>query len=172
MAALAQFQLVHIHPFVDGNGRTSRLLSTLCLYRSGYDFKRLFTISEFYDRDRRAFYDAIQEVRDSGMDHTGWLEYFCIGLATQMHETSERGIRAIKMELVAREAGLSQRHADLLYFLTESPVWSIEELENQCPGTQRRTLQRDLKRLLELGLVKTAGHARSVRYALAGKTLE
>jgi len=52
----AQFQLVHIHPFLDGNGRTSRLLSTLCVYRAGYDFKRLFTISEFYDRDRAAFY--------------------------------------------------------------------------------------------------------------------
>ncbi len=38
---VAQFQLVHIHPFIDGNGRTSRLLSTLCLYRSGYDFERL-----------------------------------------------------------------------------------------------------------------------------------
>jgi tetratricopeptide (TPR) repeat protein len=33
---------------VDGNGRTSRLLSTLCLYRTGYDFKRLFTLSEYY----------------------------------------------------------------------------------------------------------------------------
>jgi Fic family protein len=45
-------QLVHIHPFLDGNGRTSRLLSTLVSYRAGYDFKRLFTISEYYDRDR------------------------------------------------------------------------------------------------------------------------
>jgi Fic family protein len=53
-AGIAQFQLVHIHPFVDGNGRTARLLSTLCLYRKGYDFKRLFTISEYYDRDRAA----------------------------------------------------------------------------------------------------------------------
>jgi len=44
VSGIAQFQLVHIHPFMDGNGRTSRLLSTLCLYRAGYDFKRLFTI--------------------------------------------------------------------------------------------------------------------------------
>jgi Fic family protein len=36
------------------------LLSTLCLYRFGYDFKRLFTLSEFYHRDRSAFYRAIQ----------------------------------------------------------------------------------------------------------------
>ncbi len=35
VSGIAQFQLVHIHPFVDGNGRTSRLLSTLCLYRAG-----------------------------------------------------------------------------------------------------------------------------------------
>ncbi|MEI6242966.1 MAG: Fic family protein, partial [Chlamydiota bacterium] len=46
MAGIAQFQLVHIHPFLDGNGRTARLLSTLCLYKTGYDFKQLFTISE------------------------------------------------------------------------------------------------------------------------------
>lgn len=55
VAGIAQFQLVHIHPFVDGNGRTARLLSTLCLYRTGYDFKRLFTINECYDRDRPAY---------------------------------------------------------------------------------------------------------------------
>jgi Fic family protein len=49
VAGIGQVELVDIHPFVDGNGRTARLLSTLCLYRSGYDFKRMFTISEYYD---------------------------------------------------------------------------------------------------------------------------
>ena len=95
-SGIAQFQLVHIHPFVDGNGRTSRLLSTLCLYRAGYDFKRLFSISEYYDRDRSAFYAAIQGVRDHGMDLTGWLEFFVEGLATQMDEVTERGKRVIR----------------------------------------------------------------------------
>jgi Fic family protein len=84
VAGIAQFQLVHVHPFVDGNGRTSRLLSTLCLYRAGYDFKRLFTISEFYDRDRGRFYRSLQGVRERGMDFTGWLEFFVEGLATQV----------------------------------------------------------------------------------------
>jgi len=50
VSGISQFQFAHIHPFLDGNGRTSRLLSTLCLYRAGYDFKRLFTVSEYYDR--------------------------------------------------------------------------------------------------------------------------
>ena len=81
VSAIAQFQLVHVHPFLDGNGRTSRLLSTLCLYRAGYDFKRLFTISEYYDRDRAAFYGALQGVRQANMDMTGWIEFFTEGLA-------------------------------------------------------------------------------------------
>ena len=59
----------------------SRLLSTLCLYRAGYDFKRLFTISEYYDRDRAAFYAALQGVRRAEMDLTGWLEFFVTGLS-------------------------------------------------------------------------------------------
>jgi len=79
VSGIPQSQLVHIHPFLDGNGRTSRLLSTLCLYRAGYDFKRLFTISEYYDRDRPAFYRAIQGVRERDMDMTGWLEHFVTG---------------------------------------------------------------------------------------------
>src|SRR6267378_8440011 len=80
VAGIAQFQLVHIHPFVDGNGRTARLLSTLCLYRSGYDFKKLFTISEYYDRNRQDYYNALQSVRNNNMDLTSWLEYFSSAL--------------------------------------------------------------------------------------------
>lgn len=52
-------------------GSASRLLSTLCLYKAGYDFKRLFTISEYYDRDRPTFYKSIQSVRENNMDMTG-----------------------------------------------------------------------------------------------------
>ena len=107
-SGIAQFQLVHIHPFVDGNGRTSRLLSTLCLYRAGYDFKRLFSISEYYDRDRASFYAALQGVREQGMDLTGWLDYFVDGLATQMDEVRERGERVIRRDVIARKHGLNR----------------------------------------------------------------
>ena len=76
VAGVAQFQLVHIHPFLDGNGRTARLLSMLCLYRKGYDFKRLFTLSEYYDRDRSSYYRAIQSVRETGLGPHGMAGVF------------------------------------------------------------------------------------------------
>lgn len=164
VAALAQFQLVHIHPFVDGNGRTSRLLSTLCMYRRGYDFKRLFTISEYYDRDRRAFYDAIQGVRDQGMDHTGWLEFFCHGLATQMQEAVERGILAIKTDLLAREHKFNERQALILQELFALGELDIKVIEELFPGTSRRTLQRDLGRLQQAGLLEREGETNQLQY--------
>ncbi len=155
-AGIAQFQLVHIHPFNDGNGRTSRLLSTLCLYRKGYDFKRLFTISEYYDRDRTAFYTAIQGVRERGLDLTGWLEYFTDGLATQMREVQERGERVIQKDVTvakARKAGLKDRPLAVLALLLERGRATIAECETALKQP-RRTLQRDLKFLVDKGLAK------------------
>lgn len=157
IAGVAQFRLVRVHPFVDGNGRTSRLLSTLCLYRAGYDFRRLFTISEYYDRDRPAFYAAIQGVRTADMDLTGWLEYFVSGLATQLQEVRNRGEHAIRADVLASENGLNQRQSILVAALIEKAELTLSEAERLLPEVARRTVQRDLKRLVELGLVRETG---------------
>ena len=171
IAGIAQFELVHIHPFVDGNGRTSRLLSTLCMYRDGYDFKRLFTISEYYDRDRQAFYQAIQSVREQNMDLTSWLEFFSRGLATQLQETVERGRRAIRAGVLTADHRLNERQRVAIEHLLEQPWLDIESFESVCAGANRRTLQRDLKMLVELGILKTTGEARATRYSLQQKHL-
>ena len=171
IAGIAQFQLVHIHPFVDGNGRSSRLLSTLCLYRTGYDFKRLFTLSEYYDRDRTQFYRAIQGVREQGMDLTGWLEFFVEGLATQLAEVKARGEVAIRRDVIVREHGLNSRQAEAVGLLLERPEMALEDFENRVPGVNRRTLQRDLAGLVERSVLKMTGAARAVRYRLGIKGL-
>lgn len=157
LSGLAQFQLVHIHPFLEGNGRSARLLSTLCLYQSGYDFKRLFTISEYYDRDRSQYYKAIQSVRDNNMDMTYWLEYFTVGLSTQMQEVKTKGEAAIKQDViisVAKEKkGLKDRPLSILQYLFKKQKATIAECETAL-SINRRTLQRDLKLLIEEGLVR------------------
>jgi Fic family protein len=156
-SGIAQFQLVHIHAFVDGNGRTSRLLSTLCLYRAGYDFKRLFTISEYYDRDRQAFYGALQGVRQAGMDMTGWLEFFVKGLSTQLVEVQERGRQAIQNDILVKQHDLNERQAAALGQLLLHGSLTIGEYEGICPSVNRRSLQRDLKIMLDKGLLQEIG---------------
>jgi len=164
VSGIAQFQLVHIHPFLDGNGRTSRLLSTLCLYRGGYDFKRLFTISEYYDRDRAAFYRAIQGVRERDMDMTGWLEYFVTGLATQLMEVRQRGERVIRRDVLVYQHGLSPRQAQALMHILEHGSINIQEFEALCPAVNRRTLQRDLRSMVEKGILVSEGATNRLRY--------
>ena len=154
VSGIAQFQLVHIHPFLDGNGRASRLLSTLCLYRAGYDFKRLFTISEYYDRDRPAFYLAIRSVRQSGMDLTAWIEYFVEGLATQLAEVRRLGERAIRRDVLIKERGLSDRQAKALSHIVEHGSLTIQGFERLCPDVNRRSLQQDMRGMIEQGIVE------------------
>jgi Fic family protein len=166
IAGLAQFQLVQIHPFVDGNGRTSRLLSTLCLYRSGYDFKRLFTLSEYYDRDRSQFYQAIQGVRERDMDLTVWLEFFVDGLATQLSEVKARGELAIRRDVLVNQHRLNERQALALEHLLQVGHIDIRTFESLCPNVVRRTLQRDLAALESKGLLQSEGETNNLVYRL------
>jgi Fic family protein len=170
VAGIAQFQLVHIHPFVDGNGRTSRLLSTLCLYASGYDFKRLFTLSEFYDRDRVQFYRAIQSVREQDLDLTGWLEFFVEGLSTQLSEVKAQGERVIRRDVLVQHHQLNARQARALERLLDGQRLDIRNFQELCPGTSRRTLQRDLATLESKGLVLHEGETNNLVYRLKEKT--
>ena len=166
MSGIAQFQLVHIHPFLDGNGRISRLLSTLCLYRAGYDFKRLFTISEYYDRDRAAFYRAIQGVRENDMDMTGWLEFFVEGLSNQLAEVRESGEQAIRRDVLIKEHGLSDRQAKAIGHILEHVSLTIQDFERLCPEVHRRSLQRDLKAMLDMELLVSEGATNRLVYRM------
>lgn len=157
VSGIAQFQLVHIHPFLDGNGRTSRLLSTLCLYKAGYDFKRLFTISEYYDRDRPTFYKSIQSVRDNKMDMTLWLDYFVTGLETQMIEVRDRGEHVIRRDVLVQQHGLNDRQAKAIGYLLQNAELTIKEFESLCQEVNRRSLQRDLKGMLDKNLIVEIG---------------
>ena len=167
VAGIAQFQLVHIHPFLDGNGRTARLLSTLCLYKSGYDFKKLFTISEYYDRNRQDYYNALQSVRSGNMDMTSWLEYFCKALETQMHEIQLKGSHAMKLDVLVLQYKLSPRQKQALEGLAEREgEFTIQDYESLCPGIPRRSLQRDIADLIKKGLLSQTGIKKAVRYRL------
>ncbi|MEO8660271.1 MAG: Fic family protein [Bryobacteraceae bacterium] len=171
VAGVSQFQLVHIHPFLDGNGRTARLLSMLCLYRTGYDFKRLFTLSEYYDRDRSIYYRAIQSVRERGMDLTDWLEYFTIGLSSQLAEVQKKGESLIRVDLLTNEHKLTARQRVALELAGDGP-FRIEDFAARCPGVHRRSLQRDLRALIEKQLLVSEGATNLVSYRLFGESSE
>jgi len=104
-AGIAQHRLVWIHPFLDGNGRTARMMTTLLLFQRGYDFKYLFDLSTYYNKDRDRYYNALRAVDATG-DYTGWLEYFLGGFAYQLSAIRHRAAtvgRGLKLEGAADE---------------------------------------------------------------------
>ncbi len=88
VAGLAHYQLVTIHPYYDGNGRTARLLATFILHRYGYGLNGFLSVEEFYARDLAGYYAALAThphhnyyMGRSETDLSGWLEYFIGTLA-------------------------------------------------------------------------------------------
>jgi Fic family protein len=88
MAALAHYQFATVHPYYDGNGRTSRLLATMILHRCGYGLKGLYSLEEYYARNLRGYYDALSvgpshnyHLGRAEADVSGFVQYFCTGMA-------------------------------------------------------------------------------------------
>ena len=168
IAGIAQFQFVHIHPFLDGNGRTSRLLSTLILYKTGYDFKKLFTLSEYYDKDRPAYYKAIQSVRENNMDMTHWFEYFVEGLSSQMSQIREKSKRIIKYDSVLKKAetiGFKERQVNALRFIIQNKNISRSQYVKNFK-VSLRTANYDLSLLESYRLIERIGIGRAIKYIL------
>ena len=156
ISGISQYQFVHIHPFLDGNGRTARVLCTLILYQYGYDFKKLFSLSEYYDKDRPEYYDAIQSVRESDMNMTGWLEYFTEGLKNQLKEVKIKGEKVIKKEVFIdklKKFNLNDRQQNILLYLLEENRASVEDIRQKFKLV-KRTIQRDFLKFVDLDLIK------------------
>jgi Fic family protein len=171
VAGIAQFQFEHIHPFRDGNGRTGRLLSTLILYKTGYDFKRLFILSAYYDKNRPAYYAALQSVRKNDTDMTGWIEYFVTGLKTQMVMVKKKGEKIINKEVLLEKAakfGLNQRQTKVLIYLMDNDTIARFEYAKMF-NISLRTANYDLRQMQDAKIIAARGIGRSTRYSLAVK---
>ncbi|MEW5936747.1 MAG: helix-turn-helix domain-containing protein [Candidatus Thermoplasmatota archaeon] len=113
-------------------------------------------MSEYYDKDRRGYYDAIQSVRAKERDMTEWPEYFTEGLQKQLIEVKTKGERAIKKEVIVEKAkglNLNQRQQQILLLILDKKHMPVEEIRQKF-NLVRRTVQGDLAKLVELGLIK------------------
>jgi Fic family protein len=170
-AGIAHYECVRIHPFVDGNGRTARALATLILYKRGFDTRRFFALEEYYNVDRRSYYEALAAADRSG-DLTEWLEYFVQGIAVEMVRLEERirGLeRIVGQAAVPQTAAmdLNPRQIRALEFLAREPKLTTA-LYRQWNRVSRATAQRDLSDLVSRGIVAQQGVGRGTYYVLAG----
>ncbi len=100
IAALIHYQLVTIHPYYDGNGRTARQLATFILHRGGYGLNGYFSLEEHHARDLSGYYEALAThahhnyyMGRASADLTGWVEYFTTLLARVFTEAKDEAVK-------------------------------------------------------------------------------
>ena len=171
-AAITHYQLVYIHPFIEGNGRTARAMATLALHSLGYDFKRFFSIEQYFDSDVEQYYQALLSVQQhQNHDLTYWLEYFCYGLAVEIDKIRSQVQKLSKDIKLKKELGqqvaLSERQIILLELLQNQGEMTSQDAQRILPNVSVDTILRDLKDLIQKGVVKKDGVTKGVRYTLS-----
>lgn len=149
-----------IHPFNDGNGRMSRLLTLLLMYRSGYDVGKYVSIEKEIESTKETYYEALaassQGWREGKGDYAHFVTYM-LGI-----------IDACYRELANRFslAGVPASNEDAVRMFFDRLIGSAtkREIMDANPGMSQRTLERILSKLQQEGLIEKIGAARSTAY--------
>jgi Fic family protein len=167
-AGITHYELVRIHPFIDGNGRTTRIMATLVFYKRGFDVKRFFALDDYYDQDRRGYYAALRKVDQGTLDLTEWLEYFTDGVAASIQAVKDKVIGLSKDIKVLKEKGqiaLTERQMKIVERIIQNGKIGIGEVSKEFKITRQAALK-EVNKLVDLKVVRLKGRGRGANYVL------
>jgi len=175
-AGIAHLRLVEIHPFVDGNGRTARALSTLILQRRGYAFNKLLALERYFDVDLLKYCETIgASVGDAfkeGRDLTIWLEYFTFAMKFELSLAADAMVDLRRLmeswHSALSEKGYVERHRDILAYVAINGSMRPRDIIKMA-GISAVTATEDLKRLTTAGLLVPRGRGRARIFRLSDK---
>ncbi len=157
-----------IHPFQDGNGRLSRILTTLCLLRAGYAHAPYSSLESVIERNKNNYYLALRkaqgtlETDDAGLD--AWLLFFLNALKTQ------KDLLARKISRERKKMALPPLAQQILEIAKSHGPVSISDVEKMT-AANRNTLKVRLRELVETNCLIKLGKGKGTRYAVSnGRT--
>ena len=133
-AAIINYAFVSIHPFMDGNGRTSRALATYILMIEDYDFKGFNSFEEYYMSDLEGYYSSLQmglpplfyDGRENPPHLEIWLEYFVRIMALNAENIYNQAFEASKKEKDNNLLGLTKKDLILVRYCLENNICRIK----------------------------------------------
>ena len=167
-AGVAHYEFVRIHPFIDGNGRTARVLAALVLYLSGFDTKQFFCLDDYYDSDRPEYYRVLQGVDQKTLDTTHWLEYFVEGVKVSIAAVKESVVRLSSERLRKTKKGqiaLTEKQMRIVELINQNGrITNRDVRENFKVSSQ--AAHKELIKLVEAGVIEAGGRGRSLSYRI------
>ena len=156
-AAIIHAQFETIHPFLDGNGRTGRLLITLFLEVQKILEKPVLFISTYFKKHQQVYYQKLNDYREGQID--GWVEFFLDGVI----ETAEEAIDMAKQINALREEDLTKLQTlgktaatsavEILPKLFQSPIVNVARI-SEWTGFTRQGAQKVIDRFVDLGILE------------------
>ena len=172
-AGIVHYEFVRIHPFLDGNGRVGRALSTLVMFRDGYDIRNFFSLEEHFDNNPNEYYEALQSVARQKGNQTDWLTYFVECVSAELSKIKERIERiSIDSNFKKKLGGqimLNERQLKVIEYIQEVGYFENSFFENVFPMVSEDTVLRDLQDLVKKGILKKQGKTKGVKYLLVGR---
>jgi Fic family protein len=162
--SLAIVVFLEIHPFQDGNGRTSRVLTTLLLLQAGYDYVPYSSLESVIEQNKEAYYLALRQtqgtIRTDNPDWQSWIIYFLRSLAKQVGQL-EKKVENEKLVL----ATLPKLSLAIINFTREHGRITMGEAI-RLTDASRNTLKQHFRSLVERGHLNKQGGGRGVWYEL------
>lgn len=156
-SALLHSQFETIHPFLDGNGRLGRLLLVFFLIVRGRLGAPLLYLSSYLERDRRAYYGALQTIQETG-DPVPWFELFLTAVEVEACDAVARAQQIIKLQQRYRQAATTMGTANglaLVDLICVNPLVTTRLVEERL-GVSRPTALRLLRGLEHRGVLSEA----------------
>lgn len=150
-----------IHPFSDGNGRMSRLLTFLLLYKNNYEVGRFISIEKVIADSKETYYEALQSSTTGWHDDEHaiepWLRYF-LGVLIASYDTFESRVGTLGGRGSKTEAVKNFVRSSL------SDQFSLDEVRNACPGVSTDHIRNVLRKLRDEGAVQAPSRGRNAKY--------
>ncbi|MCK5015890.1 MAG: Fic family protein [Candidatus Peribacteraceae bacterium] len=155
--ALIHAQFETIHPFLDGNGRTGRLLITFCLSLSELLERPVLFLSSFFQENKKLYYEKLQGYRDNEVEQ--WIDFFLDGIIDTAEEaiSTVRQITHIREEDILKIQSLGKRESEssikVLPRLFGLPIVNAAKIQ-EWTGFTRAGAGKVIKRFVELGILE------------------
>lgn len=167
LAGIAHYEVARIHPFIDGNGRTARLLSALILYKSGFDHRRFFALDDYYDEDRNAYYAALKTAQENKGNINKWLEYFTEGILYSVNKVKDviRKLGFTRKVDKDEQIELTQRQIKILEKMQEKGKVTNKDLQTMFK-ISRQAVLKEISKLIDSKIVELIGKGRGAYYRI------
>ncbi|MEK7558808.1 MAG: Fic family protein [Patescibacteria group bacterium] len=170
-SGVVHYEFVRIHPFLDGNGRVARALSTLILFLEGYDIRKFFSLEEYFDKEAERYYDGLQSVEKHDGDLTHWLEYFTEGLAIELSKIKDKVEKIsidgkLRQKLGNKPLMLTDRQLKIVEYIQETGYLQNKAYEMLFPMVSEDTILNELKGLIKAGIIRKQGKTKAAKYIM------